>query len=270
MLVEGLSHKLFVPSGVKLASRLRNSKLMGLGRSSSNCSPAADDGHGMKVVLESGPWMVNNIPLVLNIWEHDIWLENVEPSSIPIWVCVWYSMELCSGNEIVLNIWEHDIWLENVEPSSIPIWVCVWYSMELCSGNEIGKILSGIVEVFAIDDLHCPLEIEYPQIRDRTARIGPEDEIVAIKVRGAEKSKVDSTVIGCEFLASINEEFDSAVWPKLKLEVISVMKSSIYPSLKTRSDWSSSQLDFFYKSCSNYGMEPYVDDDDVESENGGG
>ncbi|GJZ70118.1 hypothetical protein Tco_0633668 [Tanacetum coccineum] len=62
----------------------------------------------MKAVLESGPWMVNNVPLVLNIWEPGIWLEKVEPSTIPIWVCV------------------HNI------------------SMELCNGNGIGKIMSGI------------------------------------------------------------------------------------------------------------------------------
>nr|GFC13391.1 hypothetical protein [Tanacetum cinerariifolium] len=56
---------------------------------------------GMKSVLESGPWMVQNVPLVLNVWEPGIWLEKTEPSSIPIWVCVHnISMELCNGNGI--------------------------------------------------------------------------------------------------------------------------------------------------------------------------
>ncbi|GJV48913.1 retrovirus-related pol polyprotein from transposon TNT 1-94 [Tanacetum coccineum] len=36
---------------------------------------------GMKAVLESGPWMVNNIPLVLNVWEYGIWIERVEHST---------------------------------------------------------------------------------------------------------------------------------------------------------------------------------------------
>ncbi|PWA75907.1 hypothetical protein CTI12_AA236950 [Artemisia annua] len=40
----------------------------------------------MKAVLDSGPWMVNNVPLVLNVWELGIWLDKVEPSTIPIWV----------------------------------------------------------------------------------------------------------------------------------------------------------------------------------------
>ncbi|GKC28963.1 putative reverse transcriptase domain-containing protein [Tanacetum coccineum] len=63
---------------------------------------------GMKSVLESGPWMVQNVPLVLNIWEPGIWLEKTKPSSIPIWVCV------------------HNI------------------PMELCNDNGIGKIMSGV------------------------------------------------------------------------------------------------------------------------------
>ncbi|PWA80038.1 hypothetical protein CTI12_AA080440 [Artemisia annua] len=118
---------------------------------------------GMKAVLESGPWMVNNISLVLNIWEPGIWLEKVEPSTIPIWVCVY----------------------------GIP--------MELCNGNGIGKIMSGIgkpmlmdkltrerclkksgkldfarvlVEVSASDVLPHFLEIEYPALGDRPGRVG--------------------------------------------------------------------------------------------------
>ncbi|GKE86151.1 RNA-directed DNA polymerase, eukaryota, reverse transcriptase zinc-binding domain protein, partial [Tanacetum coccineum] len=118
---------------------------------------------GMKNVLESGPWMVQNIPLVLNVWEPSIWLEKVEPSAIPIWVCVY----------------------------NIPI--------ELCNGSSIGKIMSGIgkpllmdkmtkdrclrkagkldfarvlVEVSAMDDLPNMLEIAYPPIRSSPAKIG--------------------------------------------------------------------------------------------------
>ncbi|GKB46389.1 hypothetical protein Tco_0897142 [Tanacetum coccineum] len=87
---------------------------------------------GMKSVLESGPWMVNNVPLVLNIWEPGIWLEKVEPSTIPIWVCVY----------------------------NIP--------MELCNGNGIGKIMT-------VDELPSSLEIAYPPIGNRPARVGKLD-----------------------------------------------------------------------------------------------
>ncbi|GJX80088.1 hypothetical protein Tco_0328237 [Tanacetum coccineum] len=43
---------------------------------------------GMKKVLKSGLWMVQNVPLVLNVWEPGIWLDKTEPSVIPIWVYV--------------------------------------------------------------------------------------------------------------------------------------------------------------------------------------
>ncbi|GKA49973.1 RNA-directed DNA polymerase, eukaryota, reverse transcriptase zinc-binding domain protein [Tanacetum coccineum] len=418
---------------------------------------------GMKAVLESGLWIVNNIPLVLNVWEPGIWLEKVEPSTIPIWVCVY----------------------------GIP--------MELCNGNGIGKIYSGIgkpmlidkltkerflkksgkldfarvlVEVSAVDDLSHSLEIEYPQIGNRPARIGKldvkyqwqppqcshcktfghstvsckvmprtEDEIAAKtkrdavrgcdndskqenmdlgeddgfiyvgrrnKVRGFNSyqqsylqkgnaynkqfqnrnfqlvnrpfsgnfrqngrmgpnkqsnnnySKQHSNVKGMNvgegsgglkqsskvgnFIAksfqrksvevdgekgrlvhkpplssryneafkpkvlvrgsgstsgstmvedlplknafqalddhdmidknedaieNIDEEYANVVWPKLKLKVEETMKSGVYPSLAVKTNWSLSQLDFFYKNCSSFGMEPYVEDDDVESENEG-
>ncbi|GJR13403.1 putative RNA-directed DNA polymerase [Tanacetum coccineum] len=385
---------------------------------------------GMKAVLKSSPWMVNNIPLVLNVWEPGIWLKKVEPSTIPIWVCVY----------------------------GIPL--------ELCNGNGIGKIFSGIVEVSAVDDLPCSLEIKYPKIGDRPARIGKldvkyqwkpplcthcksfghstasckvrprtEEEIAAKSMKDAVKNTMEGNVIGifeddgfvtvgrknrpvfnqikakqgsmanpssqsrsfqssvksgygnarynvvkqgpnvqykgdgkkfvavgtrnkavynsnglqqnkvsgsqdgkhgsslmngvsgsknsglvnkpplslkynenfkprvlvrgsgsdlkpqgsCAenvpisnsfnaldqdmvdkedvFLDSVNDEFDSVVWPKLKLEVENVMKSGVYPSVETRSEWSLSQLDFFYKNCADYRMEPYVDEEDVKSKN---
>ncbi|GJX73580.1 reverse transcriptase domain-containing protein [Tanacetum coccineum] len=111
--------------------------------------------------------MVNNIPLVLNVWEPGIWLDKVEPSTIPVWACVY----------------------------SLP--------MELCNGNGIGKVFSGIgkpmlmdkltkerclkkarkldfdrvlVEVFASDDLPDFLEIE------------AEGEIAAKAIKDAMKS----------------------------------------------------------------------------------
>lgn len=117
----------------------------------------------MKTVLDCGPWMVQNVPLVLNNWEPGIWLDKTEPFSIPIWVCVY----------------------------NIP--------MELCNGNGIGKIMSGVgrpmvmdrmtkerclkkagkleyarvlVEVSASEELPCVLEIEYPPLGNRPAKVG--------------------------------------------------------------------------------------------------
>ena len=52
---------------------------------------------GMKTVLDCGPWMIQNVPLILNVWEPCIWLEKIAPSSIPLWVCVYnIPMELCN------------------------------------------------------------------------------------------------------------------------------------------------------------------------------
>ncbi|GJZ35720.1 hypothetical protein Tco_0581537 [Tanacetum coccineum] len=80
---------------------------------------------------------------------------------------------------LVLNVWEPGIWLEKIEPSSIPIWVCVYnIPMELCNGSGIGKIMSGVgkplvlVEVSAEDELPNVLEIEYPPLGSRPARVG--------------------------------------------------------------------------------------------------
>ncbi|PWA75843.1 hypothetical protein CTI12_AA240690 [Artemisia annua] len=89
------------------------------------------------------------------------------------------------------------------EPSSIPIWDSVYIiPMELCNGNGIGKIMSGVgkpmimdkmtrerclkkagkldfarvlVEVNANEDLPSVLEIEYPPLGNRPARVGKLD-----------------------------------------------------------------------------------------------
>ncbi|PWA46712.1 hypothetical protein CTI12_AA503060 [Artemisia annua] len=104
-------------------------------------------------VLESVPWMENNVPLVLNVWEPGIRLEKVEPSTIPVWVCVY----------------------------NIP--------MELCNGASIGKLdfARVLVEVSANEDLPEVLEISYPPIGNRPARIGkldvkPRDADVPVNV----------------------------------------------------------------------------------------
>lgn len=47
------------------------------------------------------------------------------------------------------------------------------------------------------------------------------------------------------------------------------MKSGCHPSKEVKSGWSLSQLDYFYKNCSKFNLEPYNDDEDVASENEG-
>nr|GEX64048.1 hypothetical protein [Tanacetum cinerariifolium] len=49
---------------------------------------------------------------------------------------------------------EPGIWLEKTEPSSIPIWVCVYnIPMELCNGSGIGKIMSGVGKPLLMDKM---------------------------------------------------------------------------------------------------------------------
>nr|GEX43738.1 hypothetical protein [Tanacetum cinerariifolium] len=98
------------------------------------------------------------------------------------------------------NLKEPGIWFEKIEPSFIPIWVCVHnIPMELCNDNGIGKIISGVgkpmlmdrmtkeqclkkakkldfarvlAEVSANEDLPNVLEIAYPPIGNREAKVG--------------------------------------------------------------------------------------------------
>nr|GEV05021.1 hypothetical protein CTI12_AA325620 [Tanacetum cinerariifolium] len=121
------------------------------------------DEKGMKVVLESGPWMVNNIPLVLNVWEPGIWLDKVEPSTILIWVCVYgIPMKLCNGNGIgkIFTGIGKPVLMDKLTKER-----CLKKSGKL----DFARVL---VEVSASDDLPNFLKIEYPCPGDRPARVG--------------------------------------------------------------------------------------------------
>ena len=39
--------------------------------------------------------------------------------------------------------------------------------------------------------------------------------------------------------------------------------------MEVKSNWSLAQLDYFFQNCSKFGLDPYVDEDDVESVNEG-
>ncbi|PWA78481.1 hypothetical protein CTI12_AA215700 [Artemisia annua] len=121
---------------------------------------------GMKAVLESGPWMINNVPLVLNVWEPGIWLEKVEPSTIPIWVCVYgIPMELCNGNGIgkIMSGVGRPMLMDRLTKER-----CLKKSGKL----DFARVL---VEVSASEVLPTSLEIEYPVIGNRPARVGKLD-----------------------------------------------------------------------------------------------
>lgn len=41
---------------------------------------------GLNTVVESGPWMVNNKPLLVHKWKPELILDKVEPEKVPLWV----------------------------------------------------------------------------------------------------------------------------------------------------------------------------------------
>ncbi|GJZ34149.1 putative reverse transcriptase domain-containing protein [Tanacetum coccineum] len=61
------------------------------------------------------------------------------------------------------------------------------------------------------------------------------------------------------------EDFES-IWPDLKSEVDILMEAGIYPSKSVRLDWTVNQMDYFYKNCHKYHLDPSYEDEDVESE----
>ncbi|GKC64910.1 RNA-directed DNA polymerase, eukaryota, reverse transcriptase zinc-binding domain protein [Tanacetum coccineum] len=116
----------------------------------------------MKAVLESGPWMVNNVPLILNIWEPSIWLEKVEPSIIPIWVCVYnIPLKLCNGNGIgkIMSRVGKPMLMDKMTKER-----CLKKSRKL----DFARVL---VEVNAKEELPHVLEIAYPFISNRPAKV---------------------------------------------------------------------------------------------------
>nr|GFC87709.1 P-loop containing nucleoside triphosphate hydrolase [Tanacetum cinerariifolium] len=67
------------------------------------------------------------------------------------------------------------------------------------------------------------------------------------------------------------DEFNSKVWPELKEEVDILMEAGIYPSMQVRLDWSIHQMDYFYKNCYKFHLDPCCEDDegDFESDDEG-
>ncbi|GJV05068.1 reverse transcriptase domain-containing protein [Tanacetum coccineum] len=137
----------------------------------------------MKSVLESSPWMVNNVSLVLNIWEPGISLEKVEASTILIWFCVYnIPMELCNGNGIgkIMSRIGKPMLMDKMTKER-----CLKKSGKL----DFARVL---VEVLVDDELPSSLEIAYPPVGNRPARVGKldvrpryEEEIAAQTIKEA-------------------------------------------------------------------------------------
>ncbi|GKG20209.1 hypothetical protein Tco_0380010, partial [Tanacetum coccineum] len=69
-------------------------------------------------------------------------------------------------------------------------------------------------------------------------------------------------------LETMEEEYNSEIWPKLKQDVIDVMETGIYPASNVRAEWSLAQINFFYSNRHKYGLDPSYEEDDVTTEDG--
>lgn len=65
------------------------------------------------------------------------------------------------------------------------------------------------------------------------------------------------------------EEFFKSVWPGLKEEVDILLEAGIFPYKSVRLDWDIHQLEYFYKNCHKFKLDPSFEDDDVDSEKDG-
>ncbi|GKD21233.1 hypothetical protein Tco_1222936 [Tanacetum coccineum] len=68
---------------------------------------------------------------------------------------------------------------------------------------------------------------------------------------------------------NVNDEFVSKVWLELREEVDILLEAGFYPSKQVRLDWLIHQMDYFYKNCHKFYLDPICEDDegDVESDN---
>ncbi|KAJ0549012.1 putative transcription factor interactor and regulator CCHC(Zn) family [Helianthus annuus] len=119
--------------------------------------------NGLNSVLENGPWLVNNVPILLNRWEPGLCLERIEPSTIPIWVTVHnVPMELWTGRGMskVFSDVGQPLLLDRVTQARVV--------------NNSGKLGYARMLVNAKAELNLPneVEVEYPSGNDGISRVG--------------------------------------------------------------------------------------------------
>ncbi|KAJ0519671.1 hypothetical protein HanIR_Chr10g0450841 [Helianthus annuus] len=118
---------------------------------------------GLTAVLENGPWLVNNVPIILNKWEPGLCLQRVEPKSIPIWVTVHdVPMELWTkrGMSIVFSGVGKPLLMDKVTQARVV--------------NKTGKLGYARMLVDAQAEFKLPnqVEVEFPSGPNGESRIG--------------------------------------------------------------------------------------------------
>ncbi|KAK9053512.1 hypothetical protein SSX86_027504 [Deinandra increscens subsp. villosa] len=117
---------------------------------------------GLDSVLENGPWMVNNIPIILTKWEPGFCVCKPEPSSIPIWV---------TAHNVPIELWSGRGISKLMSCVGIPL-LMDKTTQERCL-NPSGKLgyVRVLVEVSADEELPKDIEIEFPPINNRPPRV---------------------------------------------------------------------------------------------------
>jgi hypothetical protein len=118
---------------------------------------------GMRDVLEGGPWLVENVPFFLHQWEPGVWLEKVEPTKVPLWVCVHnVPIELWTGKGIskLMSCIGKPLLMDRM-------------TMERCV-NKSGRMgyARVLVEVTADEELPQNIDFEYEAVGNFPSRVG--------------------------------------------------------------------------------------------------
>ncbi|KAL8265836.1 hypothetical protein R6Q59_003180 [Mikania micrantha] len=117
---------------------------------------------GMEDVLAIGPWLINNIPILLKKWEPGVYLKRIEPAAIPLWVTAHnVPLELWTGKGISKLL------------SGVGCLMLMDRTMEERFNSQMGKIgyARVLVEVEPTDTLLNQIEVEFPEINHRPARM---------------------------------------------------------------------------------------------------
>ncbi|KAK9053518.1 hypothetical protein SSX86_027510 [Deinandra increscens subsp. villosa] len=151
---------------------------------------------GLDEVLENGPWMVNNIPILLTKWEPGFCISKPEPSSIPIWV---------TAHNVPIELWSGRGISKLMSVVGIPL-LMDKMTQERCL-KPTGKLgyVRVLVEVAADEELPKDIEIEFPPLTiDLLERPRTEEEINAVKEKA---EQAQTTTEGTSVNAIVDDGF---------------------------------------------------------------
>nr|GEY26736.1 RNA-directed DNA polymerase, eukaryota, reverse transcriptase zinc-binding domain protein [Tanacetum cinerariifolium] len=122
---------------------------------------------GMNRVVEQGPWLVKNKPLVVQKWDTDVGIEAVEPSKVPVWVKLynvpleaWFGEGLSAiassiGKPIVMDSMTASMCSNGMGRfDKVPVWVKLYnVPLEAWFGEGLSAIASSIGKPIVMDSM---------------------------------------------------------------------------------------------------------------------